>query len=84
MNDNTGALLKKSIPCCRENKPDQSPEDRAEEMEDVLNWLRNPGLKLTDNEAPTSFHKVGIQPVIRRSPEERAKELDNGLPCEFA
>jgi hypothetical protein len=73
----TGELRK--VDSLLPGKPDQSTEDRAEEIEEVLNWLRNEGVTLADDEAPPSFNKVGIRPVTRRSPEERANDLDNGL-----
>jgi hypothetical protein len=59
-------------------KPNQSPDDRAEEIEQVLDWLRTEGVKLTNDEEPTSLNKIGMPPMPpRRTPEERAKDLHN-------
>ena len=42
----------------------QSLEDRANDMENALNWLRSNGLDVDDDDGMPSFSQIGSIPVI--------------------
>jgi hypothetical protein len=61
-------------------KKNQSPEDRANDIEGVLNWMRSnniPPVPPTDDEKPTKFDTHLFVNMSKRSPEDRKKEIDN-------
>merc|ERR1719420_2429612 len=61
-------------------KKRETPQDRAEDIEGVLCWLRENNMTLTDDHEPTDFNEIenNLMPNMR-SPEDRAKDLDDAL-----
>jgi hypothetical protein len=52
-------------------KKNQSPLDRAKEIEGCLDWFRNNNMSPVDEPTAPEFFKLPSIPVSRRSPEDR-------------
>eukprot|EP00537_Pseudo-nitzschia_pungens_P018785 CAMPEP_0172408076 /NCGR_PEP_ID=MMETSP1061-20121228/75664_1 /TAXON_ID=37318 /ORGANISM="Pseudo-nitzschia pungens, Strain cf. pungens" /LENGTH=1396 /DNA_ID=CAMNT_0013144193 /DNA_START=15 /DNA_END=4201 /DNA_ORIENTATION=- len=62
------------------SKKKQSPEDRAKDLEGVLNWMRSNDVSPVpdvEEDKPVGFDKVPSVPVKRRSPEDRKADVDD-------
>jgi hypothetical protein len=63
-------------------KAGQTPEERANDMDQALNWMRSKRIDATgdgDDSIP-AFDAIGSSAIRRRSsPEEKAKDLQNVL-----
>ena len=63
-------------------RPGQSPEDRAKDIENGLDWLRGQGLGVEsppgDDHAPV-FGQEGQESLSHRSAEDRAKDFEDAL-----
>merc|ERR1712025_708545 len=60
-------------------KKNQSPDDRAKDIEGVLNWMRTnnvPVIPPVENE-PGTFDTLSSIPINKRSPEDREKDVDD-------
>lgn len=75
--DPTGGF--KKIDQLLPRKPGQTPEDRAREVEGVIDWMSNTGSFPFDNTNADIFNKVGSIPVSTRTPEQRMKDLDAAM-----
>jgi len=67
--------LQSSLPA----KKGQSIEDRAQEIANALNWMRQRGFT-SENEDDEKFSKASaVVSVLKRSPEQRSKDLSDAL-----
>merc|ERR1712157_170575 len=57
-------------------KKKQSPDDRAKDIEGVLNWMRSNVPSVPFEEGIESLRSPSV-PVKRRSPEDRQKDVDD-------
>ncbi|MGK3734880.1 MAG: hypothetical protein ACI90V_001719, partial [Bacillariaceae sp.] len=60
------------------NKSGQTLEDRARDIEGVLDYTRNHNIS-TDDDILPALSKTGNLPISRRSPEERKKDVNDVL-----
>jgi len=61
-------------------KQNETTEDRAEDIEGVLCWMRKNNMKLIDVNEPTDFKKPNQELMLSmRSPEDRAKDRNDAL-----
>jgi hypothetical protein len=60
-------------------KINQSPEDRAREIENVLDWMRSRDISPSRDDASDMFQKIGTVPMSRRTPEQRQKDANDSL-----
>ena len=60
-------------------KERQSDEERARDLENVLDYCRNLGVKPTDDEDVAGFSKLGSIPVSRKSNEDRQRDINDIL-----
>ena len=67
--------LNKRLP----RKQGQTPEERAREIEDAIDWIRSKEENLADDETDPSLSKVSTGVVAKRSPEQRAHDVSNAL-----
>merc|ERR1712183_420988 len=62
-------------------KKNQSPDDRAKDVEGVLNWMKTNNIPsvpgFDESEMPTGMDKLPSIPIKRRSPEHRQKDIDD-------
>merc|ERR1712113_66883 len=62
-------------------KKNQSPDDRAKDVEGVLNWMRTNNIPsvpgFDESEMPSGMDKLPSIPIKRRSPKDRQKEIDD-------
>ena len=65
-----------SIPVSR-----RTPEQRAKDLEDALNWMRNKGTDDESNDPTGQFRKIDSMLPKRpgQTPEERAREIEGAL-----
>ena len=60
-------------------KKGQSPDDRAHEIENAIDWMRSNGVSPIQEDVSGAFKKIGSLPVARRTPEQRKKDTDDCL-----
>merc|ERR1711933_25676 len=60
-------------------KKNQKPEDRAKDIEGVLNWMRTNNVSPVSpyENSPGAFDKLSSIPINRRSPEDRERDVDD-------
>merc|ERR1712176_1539575 len=58
-------------------KKNQSPDDRAKDVESVLNWMRSNNIPSVSSDETTDFRNLSSVPIKRKSPEERQKDVDD-------
>merc|ERR1712224_456369 len=58
-------------------KQGQDTEDRAKDIESVLDWCRQVGVKPDADDPPTDLQKLPSVPMSRRSPEDRKNDVDS-------
>ena len=59
----------------------RTPEERAKDLEDILNWMRNKGKDDDVNDPTGNFRKFDLMLPNKRdqTPEERAREIKGSL-----
>lgn len=59
----------------------RSPEERANQLKNVLNWLRNKGKKDEELDPTGEFRKMDASIPTKRgqSPEDRAREIEGAM-----
>ena len=62
------------------NKRIQTPENRAQDIEGVLDWTRNNDLPPEELQSIPLFKKLPQEPNRTRPVEDRMKDLDRTLP----
>jgi hypothetical protein len=61
-------------------KPGQTPEDRAKDIDNVLTWLRSDGVDLTKDYSPEAFKKIAnIRIPDGRTPDQKANDVEGIL-----
>ena len=60
-------------------RKNQSPEERAREIEGALDWMRNNDVQPEDEGTAGVFGKLPLFASAQRSPEEREKDLEEIL-----
>ena len=78
MNDPSGEFRK--LDNLLPQRANQSPEDRAREIEGKLDWLRHSQDVVNDDDnGPdgADFSSLSSLPMCKRSPEERARDLSD-------
>ena len=75
--DPTGEFRK--IDMLLPKKKNQSLEDRARSIEGVLDYVRNTGVSLVDDDVVEKLSKLDFLPVSRQTPEQRSKNQQDAL-----
>jgi hypothetical protein len=61
-------------------RPNKKPEEHAEDIESVLDWMRTNGVRLSDEKLPKGPERLSQYfPPKTRSPQDREKDLESAL-----